>query len=204
MSAFVVAIGCKPDIASCIAHVRLCPKRTWATRPFQNTGADCYHCFSEPRGRQMRRREFITLVGGTAVAWPLAVRAHQAGRLPTIGFLGVDALVWGPWTAAFVGRLRELGWIEGRTIAIEYRWAEGRPERYAEFAAEFVRLKVDVIVTFGTAVSHSKAGNNGHPHCLCSSARSDRRRLSYKSGAPRRQRHWTIAPGDRRCCQAAP
>jgi len=64
----------------------------------------------------------------------------------------VDALVWGPWTAAFVGRLRELGWIEGRTIAIEYRWAEGRPERYAEFAAEFVRLKVDVIVTFGTAV----------------------------------------------------
>ena len=100
----------------------------------------------------MRRREFITLVGGTAVAWPLAVRAQQAGRLPTVGFLGVDALVWGPWTAAFVGRLRELGWIEGRTIAIEYRWAEGRPERYAEFAAEFVRLKVDVIVTFGTAV----------------------------------------------------
>ena len=100
----------------------------------------------------MRRREFITLVGGTAVAWPLAVRAQQAGKLPTIGFLGVDSLVWGPWTAAFVGRLRELGWIEGRTIAIEYRWAEGRPERNAEIAAEFVRLKVDVIVTFGTAV----------------------------------------------------
>ena len=100
----------------------------------------------------MRRREFISLLSGAAVAWPFAARAQQAGRLPTIGFLGADALVWGPWTAAFVGRLRELGWIEGRTIVIEYRWAEGRPERNAEIAAEFVRLKVDVIVTFGTAV----------------------------------------------------
>jgi putative ABC transport system substrate-binding protein len=100
----------------------------------------------------MRRREFITLVGGTAIAWPLAVRAQQTGRLATVGFLGADASVWSPWTAAFVGRLRELGWIEGRTIAIEYRWTEGRPERNTEFAAEFVRLKLDVIVTFGTAV----------------------------------------------------
>jgi putative tryptophan/tyrosine transport system substrate-binding protein len=100
----------------------------------------------------VKRREFITVLGGTAVAWPLAVRAQQGGRLPTVGFLGADASVWGPWTAAFVGRLRELGWIEGRTIAIEYRWSEGRPERNAELAAEFVRLKVDVIVTFGTAV----------------------------------------------------
>ena len=79
-------------------------------------------------------------------------RVRSSRRLPTIGFLGADALAWGPWTAAFVERLRELGWIEGRTIAIEYRWAEGRPERNAEIAAEFVRLKVDVIVTFGTAV----------------------------------------------------
>ena len=100
----------------------------------------------------MRRREFITFLGGVAATWPLAARAQQAGRLPTVGYLGVDALVWGPWTAAFVRRLRELGWIEGRTIAIEYRWAEGRPERNAEIAAEFVRIKVDVIVTFGTAV----------------------------------------------------
>ena len=99
----------------------------------------------------MRRRDFITLVGIVTV-WPFVVRAQRAGRLPTVGFLGVDTLAWGPWTAAFVGRLRELGWIEGRTIAIEYRWAEGRPERNAEFAAEFVRLKVDAIVTFGTAV----------------------------------------------------
>jgi putative tryptophan/tyrosine transport system substrate-binding protein len=94
----------------------------------------------------MRRRDFMTLLGGAA-AWPLAARAQQAGKVPTIGFLGTDASVWNPWTAAFVQRLRELGWIEGRTIAIEYRWSEGRPARHAEIAAEFVRLKVDVIVT---------------------------------------------------------
>src|SRR5437870_7859452 len=101
----------------------------------------------------MRRREFITLLGGgAAAAWPLAVRAQQAGKLPTIGFLGADASAFSPWTAAFVAHLRELGWIEGSTIAIEYRWSQGRTERYAEIAAEFVRLKVDVIVTVGSAV----------------------------------------------------
>jgi putative ABC transport system substrate-binding protein len=100
----------------------------------------------------MRRREFIGLLGGVAASWPLSARAQQAAKPPTIGFLGADALVFSPWTAAFVARLRELGWIEGRTIAIEYRWSEGRPERYAEIAAEFVRLKVDVIVTVGSAV----------------------------------------------------
>jgi putative ABC transport system substrate-binding protein len=99
----------------------------------------------------MKRRDFITLLGGAA-AWPLAARAQQAGKLPTIGFLGPDAAVWRPWTDAYVARLRELGWIEGRTLAIEYRWSEGRPDRVAESAAEFVRLKVDVIVTNGDAV----------------------------------------------------
>jgi len=99
----------------------------------------------------MRRREFITLLGGAAAAWPLAARAQQPGKPSTIGFLGTDAAAWRPWTDAFVERLRELGWIEGRTIAIEYRWAQGRPERYAEIAAEFVRLKVDVIVANGSA-----------------------------------------------------
>jgi putative ABC transport system substrate-binding protein len=94
----------------------------------------------------MRRREFIATLGGAA-AWPLAARAQQAAKLPTVGFLGTDASAWSPWTAAFVQRLRELGWIEGRTIAIEYRWSEARPARHAEIAAEFVRLKVDVIVT---------------------------------------------------------
>jgi putative tryptophan/tyrosine transport system substrate-binding protein len=100
----------------------------------------------------MRRRTFITLLGGAAAAWPLGVRAQQPGKLPTIGFLGADPAGWRPWTDAFVGQLRKLGWIEGRTIAIEYRWSEGRPERATEIAAEFVRLKVDVIVTSGTAV----------------------------------------------------
>jgi putative ABC transport system substrate-binding protein len=99
----------------------------------------------------MRRREFIAAVGG-AMAWPMAANAQQAGRLPTIGFLGADPAAFAPWTAAFVAGLRELGWIDGRTIAIEYRWSEGRTERYAEIAAEFVRQKVDVIVTVGTAV----------------------------------------------------
>ena len=99
----------------------------------------------------MRRREFVTLLGGTAVAWPLAARALQAGKLPTIGFMGgATPSAWSQWTAAFVQRLPELGWIEGRTVAIEYRWAEGRRERLAEIATEFVLLNVDVIVTGGT------------------------------------------------------
>jgi ABC-type uncharacterized transport system substrate-binding protein len=99
----------------------------------------------------MRRREFITLVGASAAAWPLAARAQQPGKLPTIGFLGQSTRSAGSeWVAAFVQRLRELGWNEGRTIVIEYRWGEGREERFAEVAAEFVRLKVDVIVTSGT------------------------------------------------------
>jgi putative tryptophan/tyrosine transport system substrate-binding protein len=103
----------------------------------------------------LRRREFITLLGGAA-AWPLTARAQQ-GKLPTIGYLGTAAPSgWAPWTAAFVQRLHELGWIEGRTIAIQYRWAEGRHERWAEIAAEFVRLKVDVIVSGGNAALAAK------------------------------------------------
>ncbi len=99
----------------------------------------------------MKRREFITLFGGMAAAWPLAARAQQAGKLPTIGYLGQSTLaVESQRVAALVQGLRELGWTEGRTVAIEYRWGEGRIERAAEIAAEFVRLKVDVIVTSGT------------------------------------------------------
>src|SRR5258708_22464875 len=96
---------------------------------------------------RVKRREFISLFGGAA-AWPLAARAQQPAKLPTIGFLGASTpAAIGQWVAAFVQRLRELGWIENRTVAIEYRWAEGRSERYAEIAAEIVQLKVDVIVT---------------------------------------------------------
>jgi putative tryptophan/tyrosine transport system substrate-binding protein len=101
----------------------------------------------------MKRREFIMLLGGAAAAWPLAARAQQPGKLPTIGVLGsATPSTQASRFAAFVQRLRELGWIENRTVAIEYRWAEGRSERYSEIAAEFVRLKVDVIVTTGTPV----------------------------------------------------
>jgi putative tryptophan/tyrosine transport system substrate-binding protein len=100
----------------------------------------------------VRRREFITLLGGAAATWPLAARAQQPARLPTIGFLGSSTpLAMSQWVAAFVQRLRDLGWTEGRTVVIEYRWAEGRSSRAAEIAAEFVRLKVDVIVTYSTA-----------------------------------------------------
>jgi len=99
----------------------------------------------------MRRREFIAFVSGTAVAWPLTARAQKSGKVPTVGFLGATTpSVWSAFVAAFLQRLRELGWIDGSTVAIEYRWAQGRDELYAEFAAEFVRLKVDVIVTAGT------------------------------------------------------
>jgi ABC-type uncharacterized transport system substrate-binding protein len=99
----------------------------------------------------VKRREFITLLGGAAAAWPLAARAQQPTKLPTIGFLGtITPAVQIRWTEAFVQRLRELGWIEGRTIAIEFRWAEGRGERAAEIVAEFVQQKVDVIVAGGT------------------------------------------------------
>jgi putative tryptophan/tyrosine transport system substrate-binding protein len=111
----------------------------------------------------VRRREFITLLGGAA-AWPLAARAQQAGKLPTVGFLGASKpSAWSDWVAAFEQRLRQLGWIEGRTVAIEYRWAEGRSERYAEIAAEFVRLKVDIIVTAGGAVPAVKQATSAIP-----------------------------------------
>ena len=105
----------------------------------------------------MKRREFITLVGGAAAAWPLAARAQQTGKLPIVGYLGVTtAAAQNRVTSAFVQRMRELGWIEGRTVAIEYRWAEGRNERFTEIANDFVRLKVDVIVTSGAGAAAAK------------------------------------------------
>jgi putative ABC transport system substrate-binding protein len=110
----------------------------------------------------VKRREFILLLGSAAFAWPLAARAQQPARLPIIGFFGsTTPSSWSDWVPAFVQRLRELGWIEGRTVAIEYRWAEGNPERFTEMAAEFVRLKADVIVTAGAepvvALKHATA-----------------------------------------------
>jgi putative ABC transport system substrate-binding protein len=100
----------------------------------------------------MRRRDFIAAVGG-AVAWPLAARAQQPAKQPTIGFLGSGTLEGqGQWVAALLQRLRELGWIEGRNFTIEYRWAEGSSDRAAELAAELVRHKVDVIVTYANPI----------------------------------------------------
>jgi putative ABC transport system substrate-binding protein len=100
----------------------------------------------------MKRRAFIAILGGVT-AWPLTARAQQPpAKLPTIGFLGAATpAVANQWVAAFERRLQELGWIQGRTVAIEYRWAEGQGDRYSEIAAEFVRLKVDVIVTWAAA-----------------------------------------------------
>jgi putative ABC transport system substrate-binding protein len=109
------------------------------------------------------RRGFITLVGGAA-AWPLAARAQQSAKLPTIGYLGASTPLFDSHrVGAFVQRLRELGWIEGRTVTIEYRWSEGRTERYSEIAAEFVRLKVDVIVTTGGGVPAAKRATSAIP-----------------------------------------
>jgi putative ABC transport system substrate-binding protein len=102
----------------------------------------------------MKRREFITLLGGAAAAWPVAARGQQPVKLPTVGFLGATTpTAQKKWTDAFVQRLRELDWIEGRNVAILYRWAEGRTERASEVFAEFVRLKVEVIVTHPTALA---------------------------------------------------
>jgi putative tryptophan/tyrosine transport system substrate-binding protein len=98
----------------------------------------------------MKRRDFLGVIGGAVTAWPLAAGAQQRpGKLPTVGFLIPSSRdVYGQRIAATVQRLRELGWIEGRTVAIEYRWAE--TQRFDEIAAEFVHLKVDVILTGGT------------------------------------------------------
>jgi putative tryptophan/tyrosine transport system substrate-binding protein len=122
----------------------------------------------------MRRREFVTLLGGAAASyascyafWPLAARAQQPARLPTIGFLGTtSALAWSQYVAPFAQRLHELGWIESRTVAIEYRWAEGRRERLIEIASEFARLKVDVIVTAGSAFRALKQATSAVPIVL--------------------------------------
>jgi putative ABC transport system substrate-binding protein len=113
----------------------------------------------------MRRREFLGFVGGAVAFWPLrTVQAQQPAKLPTIGFMGsATPAAWSSWTATFVKRLAEHGWIEGRTVGIEYRWAEGRPERIAEIATEFVRLNVSVILTFGNAVAAVKQATSTIP-----------------------------------------
>src|ERR1700709_1320734 len=99
----------------------------------------------------MQRRVFISGLSVAALC-PFIPGAHRPNRVPPIGFLGsTSPEMASHWMAAFLKRLRELGWIEGRTIAIEYRWADAHSERYSEIAAEFVGLEVDVIVTWASA-----------------------------------------------------
>jgi putative ABC transport system substrate-binding protein len=102
----------------------------------------------------MRRRDFIAAVGGLALAWLPNARAQQSQRPPTIGFLGPSTRAAGTdRVAAFEERLNALGWVPDRTVAIDYQWADGKPERYSEIAAEFVRQQVDIITTYGTATA---------------------------------------------------
>ena len=144
----------------------------------------------------MKRRDFITLIGG-AMAWPLAARAQQPGKLPTIGFLGASTpSAWSRWSAAFVQRLRELGWTDGRTVAIEYRWADGRNERFSEIAAEFVRLKVDVILTVGRRGCGRKAGDIDHPDRFRNCNRSRWDRFGCVARTSGRQCHWPVDAGN--------
>jgi putative tryptophan/tyrosine transport system substrate-binding protein len=109
----------------------------------------------------MRRREFITLIGG-AVAWPAVAQAQQPFK--TIGFLGAGvATAWGPMVGSFEQRLRELGWIDRHTVAIVYRWADGKSDSFGEIATEFVTLKVDAILTVGSAVAATKRATSTIP-----------------------------------------
>jgi putative ABC transport system substrate-binding protein len=109
----------------------------------------------------MRRREFIAFLGSTAGAWPLKAVAQNQPRI--VAIIGHTVAEYGPWAAALVERLGQLGWIEGRTVQIEYRWSEGRPERVAEIASELVRQKVDVIVTYGSAAVRLKQTTTSIP-----------------------------------------
>ena len=112
----------------------------------------------------MRRRAFITFLGGAATAWPLAGFAQQPGKLPTIGYLGPGGREADRQRVdAFINRLRELGWIEGRNVAIEQRWADNHAERFFEIADNLVQRKVDVIVTTGSVVPAVKRATSAIP-----------------------------------------
>src|SRR5262249_1620909 len=133
-----------------------------------------------------------------------SVARTAASEEPIIGFLGPGTpSAWSAWTAAFVQRLRELGWIEGRTLAIEYRWAEGSTEHFGEIAAEFVRLKVDVIVTVGGAVLAAKEVTSVIPIVFAAANDPVGHRPRTKPGATGRQRHRPVVPSRRSCRQAA-
>ena len=100
----------------------------------------------------MRRRDFFKLaVATTASVLPRPILAQQSGKLPVVAFMGVTPAMWAPWTAAYVDRLKALGWIDGQTVELEFRWAEGRRELITQFAQEFAKLNPNVIFAGGTA-----------------------------------------------------
>ena len=150
----------------------------------------------------MRRREFITLLGsGVAAAWPLTARTQQAAKPPIIGYLSPDLDSQSEWTAAFVRRLHELGWIEGRTLKIEYRWVEGNAERLNEFAAELVRLKVNIIVASATPPTlAAKRATSVIPIVFVGSGDPLGAGLVARSGAAGWQRDGSVEP-EHRCRQ---
>src|SRR5262249_32571211 len=152
------------------------------------------------RGDRMKRRTFITMLGGAAAAWPLAARAQQPGKLPTIGYLGeATPAADRQRVALLVQQLRERGWIEGRTITTHFRWAEGRTEQLAEIAAEFVRLKVDVIVTSATPPTvAAKQATSVIPIVFASAGDPVRTGLVASLARP----GGTVTPAGRYCVQA--
>ena len=150
----------------------------------------------------MRRREFLGVLGGTAV-WSFAALGQQSAKLPTIGFFDATSpATQGPLAATFVQRLRELGWSDGRNVTIEVRWGEGRRERYNEIVAEFVRLKVDVIVTYAVpAVIAAKRATSVIPIVFAAANDPVGNGLVASLCAARRQRDRPINPGCRYCRQ---
>ena len=129
----------------------------------------------------MNRRKCLTALGISALAAPLAAFAQQKGKVWRIGFLGAaSAPGFAHWVEALRAGLRELGYVEGRNLVIEFRWAEGKYERLPELAAELVRLKVDVIVTHSTmGIRAAKAATTTIPIVMGTSPdpRSEERRV---------------------------
>jgi ABC-type uncharacterized transport system substrate-binding protein len=153
----------------------------------------------------MKRREFMALLGGAAAAWPLAARAQQAGKVWRIGFVaGGERAAVSHILAGFPQGMRELGYAEGRDFTIEWRFAEGNVERFSEFAAELVRLRVDaIVVATAAAVRAVQQATNTIPIIMMLLDRSGRQRIRCQPRASRRQYHWTGEFHGRHRAQAA-